>query len=106
MKDGDVYFRTEIRLDGEDSTEIRSGMSADVVLFGVAKKDVLIVPALAIEKKGKASFVKISSGAKTKEEVAIENLTQVEITTGVSDGEAVEVLSGVNEGDIVVVVSE
>ena len=106
MKDGDVYFRTDILLNQATNTKIRSGMSADVVLFGVKKKEVLLVPALAIEKKDGTSFVKISLGAKTKEEVNIENIVESKIVTGISDGEIVEVLSGVNEGDIVVVVSE
>lgn len=106
MKDGDVYFRTDILLNQATNTEIRSGMSVDVVLFGIKKKEVLLIPALAIEKKGDTSFVKISLGAKTKEEVTIENIVEAEIVTGISDGELIEVISGVNEGDIVVVVSE
>ena len=106
MKDGDVYFRTDILLNQATNTEIRSGMSADVVLLGIKKKEVLLIPALAIEKKGDTSFVKISLGAKTKEEVTIENIVEAEIVTGISDGELIEVISGVNEGDIVVVVSE
>lgn len=108
IKNEDVYFRTNIFVDVTSSTdtEVRSGMSADVVLYGALKKAVLTVPELAIEKKAGKVFVKIAPGATTKAEVDPKMLTEQEVTTGISDGESVEILSGLKEGDVVVVSSE
>lgn len=106
IKNEDIYFRTDILLDPQDKVAIRSGMSADVVLYGIKKTNVLMIPALAIEKKGEISFVKVARGATTKEEVDTATIVEQEVTTGISDGELVEVRSGLTEGDIVVVSSQ
>lgn len=104
LKNEDVYFRTNIFLDPlNGGTEIRSGMSVDVVLYGVIKKSVLVIPELAIKKRGGASFVDVAVGAAVREQVNPESLTERSVTTGVSDGELVEVVTGLSEGEIVVV---
>lgn len=106
VKNEDIYFRTNIFLDKQDGAiEIRSGMSADVVLYGVLKKNVLTVPELSIEKRGGVSYVKVAPGAKTKDEVNSADLVERQVTTGVSDGESVEILTGLTEGEVVVVSS-
>lgn len=107
IKNDDIYFHTDIFLEnkGEKTDEIRSGMSADVVLYGVLKKNVLLVPEIAVEKKGGRSVVKVAQGAADKESVDANRIKEQEVVTGISDGESVEVLSGVAERDIVVVSS-
>ena len=104
IKNEDVYFRTNIFLEptsGEE--EIRSGMSADVVLHGVLKKNILTIPELAVEKREGKSFVKVASGATTKEEVDPKMIEERVVVTGISDGESVEIISGLSEGEVVVV---
>lgn len=104
IKNEDIYFRTNIFIKpNDDKIEIRSGMSADVVLHGVLKKNVLSIPELAVNKRGGSSFVNVAIGAKTKEEVDTRLLEERPVITGISDGESFEVISGVTEGEIVVV---
>lgn len=106
VKNDDIYFRTEIFLNSEEVADIRSGMSADVVLYGEEKKGALIVPALVIEKDGEKAFVRVAPGASSKDAIDLNNLTEQEVTLGISDGEFVEILTGLNEGDFVVIASE
>lgn len=106
IKNEDIYFRTDIFLDNQEGiADLRSGMSADVVLYGALKKNVLTVPELAVEKRGGVSYVKVAPGATKKEDVRAGNLVEHTVTTGVSDGESVEILTGLNEGEVVVVSS-
>lgn len=105
IKDEDVYFRTDIFLENQGE-DIRSGMTSDVVLYGTLKKNVLRIPELAINKKDNRSFVKVARGVERKEEVTESVLTEVEVTTGISDGELTEVIQGLNEGDFVIVSSD
>lgn len=102
IKNDDVYFRADIFLDSTDP-EVRSGMSADVVLYGASKTGVLVVPELAVEKKSGSSVVKVARGVTRKEDIKQSDLVETKVTTGVSDGENVEILTGLNAGDLVVV---
>lgn len=106
IKNEDVYFRTNIFLNNQEGVaDIRSGMSADITLYGAIKKNILVIPELAVEKRGGVSYVRVASGAKTKEEVDASKLVEREVTTGISDGESVEILTGLAEGEVVVVSS-
>ncbi|MHB1118345.1 MAG: efflux RND transporter periplasmic adaptor subunit [Minisyncoccota bacterium] len=105
VKDEDVYFRTDILLENHGEG-IRSGMTADVVLYGVLKKDALRIPELAIYKREGRSFVKVARGAERKEDVEEGMLEEAEIVTGISDGEFIEVVQGLNERDFVAVSSD
>ncbi|HPS21603.1 MAG TPA: HlyD family efflux transporter periplasmic adaptor subunit [Candidatus Paceibacterota bacterium] len=93
IKEGDKYYRVNINIE-PNSLEIRSGMSADLSIFVSAKQSVLKIPELAINKKEGKSFVNILEGKEQKE---------VEIKTGISDGEFIEVAEGLTEGQTVVV---
>lgn len=107
IKDNDVYFRADVFLEKQDDeTMLRSGLSADVVFYGLLRKDVLMVPEIAIEKRGGLSYVKIAPSATSKEDVDIKTLVDQQVTTGVSDGEFVEILTGLSQGEVIVVLSE
>ncbi len=96
IEEGDKYFRVNIVFDvGTDmSREIRAGMSADLIIYGMTKKDILKIPAIAVYKSGNRRFVKIIENGKAKE---------VEISTGISDDDNIEVLQGLTEGQTILI---
>jgi multidrug efflux pump subunit AcrA (membrane-fusion protein) len=93
VKDGDKYYRTDISIE-PTSLPIRSGMSADLLIHISTKTNVLKIPELSITKRENRSFVTLVNGDIQKE---------VEIKTGVSDGESIEILSGLTEGATITV---
>lgn len=82
-----VTFDVEIAVSDEQASLLRSGMSADVEIVTAEQKDVLLVPLLAVQSKGKRRFVRLASG-----EVRA-------IQTGATDGTRMVVESGLEEGD-------
>ncbi len=96
IKDGDKYYRINVELNVSDEYKdlIRSGMSADLTVKVLSKENVLKVPELAIYRKNDRQFVKVLENGLEKE---------VEIQTGISDGESVEVVKGLREGQTVVI---
>lgn len=93
IKEGDKYYRINIYFEEGEAT-VRSGMSADLVIIISSKEDVLKIPELAIYEKEEKEFVKILEDGKEKE---------VEIETGISDGENIEIISGLSHGQTIVV---
>ena len=96
VKDGDKYYRVNISIE-QNNLEIRSGMSADLSIFVSSKDNVLKIPELAVVKKEGKNFVNVLEGKEQKE---------VEIKTGISDGEFIEITEGLTEGQTVVVSAE
>ena len=82
-----VTFDVEIVVSDKSSSLLRSGMSADVEIVTSEQSDVLLVPLVAVESKGKARFVRLPNGQ------------QRPIETGSTDGTSLVVLKGVEEGD-------
>lgn len=96
VKEGDIYYRVNVSADfGE--LELRSGMSADLFILVSRKENILKIPGLAVSEKDDKKFVTVLENGRQKE---------VEIATGISDGEYIEVLSGLREGQEVVVKAE
>jgi multidrug efflux pump subunit AcrA (membrane-fusion protein) len=93
-KEGDKYYRVNVEIAESGGLELRSGMSADLTLITSAKDNILKIPEFAVYKKEGKSFVKILENNRQKE---------VEIETGISDGQSVEAVKGLIEGEIVVV---
>ena len=93
VKDEDIFYRANIYFEARE-TNIRPGMSADLAIFISSKDNVLKIQALAVYEKGGKKFVKIPEGKKDKE---------IEIKTGITDGESIEIASGLGEGQTVVV---
>src|SRR3989338_654891 len=96
IKEGDKYYRVNVYLD-KFAESLRPGMSADLIIFISFKDEALKIPELAIYDKGGKKFVKILKDNQQKE---------IEVETGISDGENVEVISGLVEGQIVIVSQE
>ena len=96
IKEGDKYYRVNVYLD-KFAESLRPGMSADLIILISFKDEALKIPELAIYDKGGKKFVKILKDNQQKE---------IEVETGISDGENVEVISGLVEGQIVIVSQE
>lgn len=94
IKEGDKFYRTNIYVEPHNDYQIRSGMSADLVIRISFKENILKIPELAINERNGKKFVTILEENKQKE---------AEIETGISDGESIEVIKGLNVGQIVVV---
>lgn len=101
IKEGDVYYRVNIFMEEQDK-DIRPGMSADIVILGILKKDVLKIAESAVYSKDNKKFVKVFKNNKDLKE----GFEEVEVKTGISDGEFVEIVSGLSEGQIAVVIYE
>lgn len=96
LKEGDKYFRVNILFNEKtiSNKQIRTGMSADLVIKGALKKDVLMIPEIAVYKSSGKRFVKVVRNNISKE---------VEVVVGISDGDSIEIISGLNEGETVVI---
>ena len=81
-----------------DTSEIFTGMSAEVTFVSKQVEDVIYVSNRAVTTEDGKSYVKIKNDAG--------EIVKTEVVTGFSDGQYVEIQSGVNEGDIVLIESQ
>ena len=91
-EDGDKFYRVRVELESADDTLqqlMRSGMSADLVIKISTRENVLKIPEFYVEKEGGKEYVLVIEGEESRE---------VEVVTGVSDGEFVEVVEGLVRG--------
>jgi len=77
---------------------LRSGMSANVEVTVSKKKDVLLLPATAIEERKGKKFVLLKTESGEPE--------NREVQTGIEDGKNVEIVAGLEESDLVLVSGE
>ena len=85
-----IVFKVRITLEGDIFGRAYPGMSASVKILAEERKDCLLIPSSAVHiVKGK-STVRVPKG---EEEI------EVEIVTGIDDGENIEVIKGLAEGD-------
>ncbi|MCD7738568.1 MAG: efflux RND transporter periplasmic adaptor subunit [Lachnospiraceae bacterium] len=91
-----VVYDVTVTITG-DASGLFQGMTGDVTFVTKESEEVLYVSNRAITRSGTKSYVKMrdSSG----------NVTQVEVTTGFSDGVYVEIIDGLSEGDVVLIES-
>lgn len=89
---GVTTYSVIVRLD-TDANYLLPNMAANVTIITQTKKNVLLVPQSAVQTQDDATFVRI-----------MENNQPVEtpVETGLSSETEVEIISGVSEGDIVV----
>ncbi len=93
--EGVVNFKVEAEI-LDDTSLLRTGMSADVKLVLDEKKDVLTVPEGTIIYEGDSTYVEIvDESQKTGKR-------KISIRAGLSDGIRTEVVSGLKEGDKVI----
>jgi len=91
--DGVVYYKVKSTIDTKD-TNVKSGMTADIIIITDSKEDVLIIPRRAVTEKDGKSMVKVPVN---------EDFQEIEVETGLvgSDGN-IEIISGLKEGDEVI----
>lgn len=91
---GTAKYEAIIMLPNDES--MRAGMNASATITIENKEDILLIPVNALQEKGDTVFVYTQqdsdSGALSGE---------VEVETGLSDGQNVEIVSGLSEGDTV-----
>ncbi|HOW12957.1 MAG TPA: efflux RND transporter periplasmic adaptor subunit [Candidatus Pacearchaeota archaeon] len=88
-----VYYEVKI-VPNENIKNIKTGMTADVVIITNERKDVLVVPKEAIHKKDDKKFVNVLKDDGTFEER--------EIKVGLEGDDVWEVISGLKEGEKVI----
>lgn len=96
IKEGDKYYRVNIYFEAEQA-KIRPGMSADLKIKISLKENVLKIPELVVYEREDRKFVKVLEGDRVEE---------IEIKTGISDGQYIEIIEGLNEGQIVVIATD
>lgn len=74
-----------------------TGLNGDVQIVLSTKKDILLVPKMAVKKRNGASFVVKKSGLVLK---------TIGIETGISDSKNIEIISGVSQNDQIVLPQE
>jgi len=93
----DKYFRANIFFAvGTSTVRIRPGMSADVFINTSKKDNVLLIPEIGITRKEGKSYASIlENNGKPRE---------IEVKTGISDGDRIEIKEGLKENDRVIIV--
>ena len=93
VRDGVSTYKTRLRF-VDDDPRIKSGMTANIKITTEKKSDVIVVPQSIISEKYGTSYVTIKTGDLS---------SKVPVTTGsVSVLGQIEITSGLNEGDVVV----
>ena len=90
---GVAKYTVEITIPNDD--EMKQGMNASATITTEERKDVLTLPMNALQEQGDRTFVYTEQDAEG-------NLSgEVEIQTGLTDGNTVEITDGLEEGDTV-----
>ena len=90
-----VYYDATIDITGKADLENISGLTANIDIILEGKKNILIIPEVAVKGVGGKKMVEIKNEDKS--------ITQVEVKTGITDYTYTEIISGLNEGDEVVI---
>ena len=90
-----IYYRVKVNFDMQ-GREIKSGMTANVIITTAQKANILTIPTRAIiDKNGSGKFVKVLT--------ADNSVTEKKVEVGLSGDEGViEVISGLSEGEKIV----
>lgn len=90
---GSTKYKVDILVDKTD--DMRIGMSASATIVVSEATDVLVLPMTVLQQRGEQTFVYTSQDEEG-------NLTgEVQVETGLSNGNTVEIISGLSEGDTV-----
>ena len=91
--DGVVYYKIKSTIDTKN-TNIKSGMTADIIIITNSKEDTLIIPRRAVIEKDGKRIVRVPVNG---------NFQEIEVETGLvgSDGN-IEIISGLKEGNKVI----
>ncbi len=94
---GAVYYTVTVTVQG-DMSGLYEGMTGDVTFVTKEMRQVCYVSNRAVFREGTKSFVKVRDEGG--------NIVKQEVTTGFSDGLNVEIITGLSEGDIVLIESK
>lgn len=94
---GIIYYKVRTNID--DTAGMKPGMSVTADLVVNSKSDALIVPAAAVQTKNGKSIVRTTSVDANKVVTAVEK----EVTTGLNNNTYVEITSGLSEGEAVII---
>ena len=97
MVEGVATYKTTLLFAVRDE-RIKSGLTANVDIFGERRGGVMVVPQRAVISKDGGKFVKVLRGGKIEEMKVVAGLRG-------SDGN-IEIISGVSEGDEILIFSE
>ncbi len=92
--DGSAKFAVEVTVPKDAA--MRVGMSAQATIVTEEREDVVVIPADAVQERGRDVFVYTQYDPQSG---SLSGETKIE--TGMSDGERVETTSGLSEGDLV-----
>ena len=99
---GVVLYPVTVRLEPTDPSTnagqvplLRAGMTADVTVITASRENVLVIPLRAVKTEGEHAYVDRLVGGQVE---------RVEVKLGMMTETEVEITSGVAEGDVVVVV--
>ncbi len=90
-----VFYEAVVEILNKADLKNISGLTANIDIILEGKKDILIIPDVAIKEVGGKKIVEIRNEDKS--------ITQIEIKTGITDYTYTEVISGLNEDDEVVI---
>ena len=93
-----VTFEAKIEVLGKNKSLLKSEMTANLEIIAAQEEDVLFVPVEAVQRRGKQKIVLVSKKDGQTEERPVE--------TGIDDGINVEITSGLSEGETVIVNKE
>ncbi|MDY6877839.1 MAG: efflux RND transporter periplasmic adaptor subunit [Chloroflexota bacterium] len=93
---GVVLYPVTVRLAPTD-LPVRAGMTADVEIVMVSQENALVVPLRAVHTGGGQSYVNLLTDG--------QQIEQVKVELGVMTDTDVEIVSGLAEGDVVIVVA-
>jgi HlyD family secretion protein len=85
----------DVLLQLEDPGDLMAGMNVNAEIIIASKNDVLLLPIAAIQEQGGKKYVQLQTGKDT-----VTKLTEVEV--GLSTATQVELTSGIKEGDVVI----
>ena len=92
-----VTFEVKIEVTSEDKALLKPEMTANVAIIIAQKDDVLLVPSEAVVRKAGEHIAEVASGDKKEDR---------KVKVGLNDMTNVEIVSGLSEGDVVVVRKE
>ncbi|MGC9602929.1 MAG: HlyD family efflux transporter periplasmic adaptor subunit [Minisyncoccia bacterium] len=108
VSQGVVNYNIQI-LFGTQDDRIKPSMSVSASIITDVKQDVLLVPNSAVKTQNGNSYVQVlinvpQNASSTSSQGIVSSIppSQVQITTGISNGSKTEVASGLNEGDLIV----
>ena len=93
-EEGSTMFAVEIEIDQDGANKLRAGYSANADVIIRRKLDILLVPERLLITRDSSYFVEVAD--------TLNNVTERQVKTGLSDGIKIEITEGVDEGELIV----